>query len=61
MPSVATVAYDSGMKPLPAPEVPGKSANAVWQVLTVSKEELLRREAEQKRQREHKQMRRKNR
>ena len=37
------------MKPLPAPEVPGKTEfqrfdNAVRQVLTVSKEELLRRE-----------------
>lgn len=41
------------MKPLPAPNVPGKTEferfdNAVRQVLTVSKEELLKRE-----QREH--------
>jgi len=38
------------MKPLPAPYVPGKTEferfdNAVLQVLTVSKEELLKREA----------------
>ena len=42
------------MKPLPAPRVPGKTEferfdNAVRQVLTVSKEELLKREAEAKR------------
>jgi len=41
------------MKPLPAPNVPGKTEFerfdiAVRQVLTVSKEELLRREAEEK-------------
>jgi hypothetical protein len=41
------------MKPLPAPYVPGKTEferfdNAVRQVLTVSKEELLRREAAEK-------------
>jgi hypothetical protein len=47
------------MKPLPAPHVPGKTEferfdNAVRQVLTVSKDELLRREAEQKRTREPK-------
>ena len=47
------------MKPLPAPHVPGKTEferfdNAVRQVLTVSKEELLRREAEEKRTRERK-------
>jgi hypothetical protein len=45
------------MKPLPAPHVPGKTEferfdNAVRQVLTISKEELLRREAEEKRKRE---------
>jgi hypothetical protein len=45
------------MKPLPAPHVPGKTDferfdNAVRQVLTVSKVELLRREAEEKRLRE---------
>jgi hypothetical protein len=47
------------MKPLPAPHVPGKTEferfdNAVRQVLTVSKDELLRREAEHKRTREPK-------
>jgi hypothetical protein len=47
------------MKPLPAPHVPGKTEferfdNAVRQVLTVSKEELLRREAREKRAREKK-------
>lgn len=41
------------MKPLPAPYIPGKTDferfdNAVRQVLTVSKEELLRREAQEK-------------
>ena len=41
------------MKPLPAPQVPGKSEferfdNAMRQVLSVSKEELLRREAKEK-------------
>ena len=41
------------MKPLPAPQVHGKTEferfdNAVRQVLTVSKEELLRREAREK-------------
>lgn len=45
------------MKPLPAPHVPGKTEferfdNAVRRVLTVSKQELLRREAEEKRTRE---------
>jgi hypothetical protein len=46
------------MKPLPPPEVPGKTEfqrfdNAVRQVLSVSKEELLKREqaeAEEKRE-----------
>jgi hypothetical protein len=41
------------MKPLPAPKVPGKTEferfdNAVRQILTVSKQDVLRREAEQK-------------
>ncbi len=41
------------MKPLPAPAVPGKTDferfdNAVRQVLTVSKTELLRREEDEK-------------
>jgi hypothetical protein len=41
------------MKPLPAPHVPGKTEferfdNAVRQILTVSKTEVLKRETEQK-------------
>ncbi len=41
------------MKPLPAPHVPGKTEfqrfdNAVRQVLSVSKEELLKREEREK-------------
>jgi hypothetical protein len=41
------------MKPLPPPNVPGKTEwqrfdNAVRQVLTVSKEELLKREKQEK-------------
>ena len=41
------------MKPLPAPHVPGKTEferfdNAVRKILTISKTEVLRREAEQK-------------
>jgi len=41
------------MKPLPPPDVPGKTEferfdNAVRQVLTVSKEELLKREEHEK-------------
>ena len=47
------------MKPLLAPNVPGKTEferfdNAVRQVLSVSKEELLRREAREQKTREHK-------
>jgi len=47
------------MNPLPAPNVPGKTEferfdNAVRQVLSVSKEELLRREAREKKTRERK-------
>lgn len=47
------------MKPLPPPQVPGKTEfekfdNAVRQVLTVSKEELLRREEREKKTREGK-------
>jgi hypothetical protein len=43
------------MKPLPAPEIPGKTEferfdNAVRQVLTISKEELLRREEAEKKE-----------
>jgi hypothetical protein len=42
------------MKPLPAPHVPGKTEferfdNAMRQVLSVSKEELLKREARKER------------
>jgi hypothetical protein len=45
------------MKPLPAPHVPGKTEferfdNAMRRVLTVSKEELLKREQAEKSQRE---------
>ena len=45
------------MKPLPAPNVAGKTEferfdNAVRQILTVSKQDVLRREAEEKRTRE---------
>ena len=44
------------MKPLPAPQVPGKTEferfdNALRQILSVSKEELLKREAKWKRAR----------
>ncbi len=45
------------MKPLPAPTIPGKTEferfdNAVRQVLTVSKTELLKREEREKRKAE---------
>jgi hypothetical protein len=45
------------MKPLPAPHVPGKTDfqrfdNAVRQVLTVSKDELLKREQREQHQKE---------
>jgi hypothetical protein len=47
------------MKPLPAPNVPGKTAferfdNAVRQVLSVPKEAVLRQEAREKKTRERK-------
>jgi hypothetical protein len=47
------------MKPLPPPHVPGKTEferfdNAVRQVLTVSKEDLLKKEAQEKKARERK-------
>jgi hypothetical protein len=47
------------MRPLPAPQVPGKTEferfdNAVRQVLSVPKEELLKRERQEKRTRERK-------
>ena len=53
------------MKPLPTPHVPGKTEferfnNAMRQVLSVSKEELLRREAQEKRTRERKRRRKKS-
>jgi len=45
------------MKPLPAPAIPGKTDfqrfdNAVRKILTVSKEELLKRERAEKEERE---------
>ena len=51
------------MKPLPAPNVPGKTEfqrfdNAVRQVLTVSKEELLRREQQENDRKEREEKRR---
>lgn len=47
------------MKPLPAPNVPGKTEferfdNAMRQVLSVSKKELLKREAREKKTQERK-------
>jgi hypothetical protein len=47
------------MKPLPAPNVPGntefeKFDNAVRQILTVSKEDLLKRQAQERRKKERK-------
>jgi hypothetical protein len=47
------------MKPLPAPNVPGKTEyerfeNAVRQILSVSKEDLLKMEAQERRQKERK-------
>jgi hypothetical protein len=47
------------MKPLPAPPIPGKTEferfdNAVRKVLTVSKEELLRREERERKARRSK-------
>ena len=47
------------MKPLPAPNVPGKTEferfdNAMRQVLNVSKEELVKREVRYKKERERK-------
>ena len=53
------------MKPLPAPNVPGKTDferfdNAMRQVLSVSKEELLRREAKEKHRNTQKRARKKN-
>jgi hypothetical protein len=50
------------MKPAPAPNVPGKTdaermSNALKMVLTVSKTDLLKKEAREKRTREKKQSR----
>jgi len=47
------------MKPLPAPNVPGRNErermdNALRQILSVSKEDLLRRETQEKRLKERK-------
>jgi hypothetical protein len=52
-----TIGEKLAMKPLPPPDVPGKTEfqrfdNAVRQVLTVSKEELLKREEREKQKRE---------
>jgi hypothetical protein len=52
-----SLVYNQKMKPLPAPEIPGKTEfqkfdNAVRQVLTVSKEELFKREEREKQKRE---------
>lgn len=48
--------YNQRVKPLPAPNIPGKTEferfdNAMRQVLSVSKEELLKREAQYKKER----------
>lgn len=47
------------MKPLPAPNVPGKTEserfdNALRHVFTVSKEDILKKEAKEKRKKERK-------
>jgi len=52
--AIALAGYNRRMRPLPAPNVPGKTEyerfeNALRKVLTVSKEELLKREAQEKR------------
>jgi hypothetical protein len=59
MPPESGERYNIRMNPLPAPHVPGKTEferfdNAVRQVLSVPKEELLKREAQEKRTRERK-------
>ena len=51
--------YNRGMKPIPAPHVPGNTEferfdNAVRQILSVPKSELLRREAQEKKTAERK-------
>jgi hypothetical protein len=57
--AIAFGGYNRGMRPLPAPDVPGKTEferfnNAMRQVLSISKEELLRREAAEQKVREQK-------
>ena len=47
------------MKPLPAPEVPGKTEferfdNAVRRILSVSKDDIVKKEAQEKRKRDRK-------
>jgi hypothetical protein len=47
------------MKPLPAPDVPGRTeaekfSNALRQVFSVSKDDLLKREAQEKKSRQRK-------
>jgi hypothetical protein len=47
------------MKPLPAPDIPGKTeserfSNALRHVFTVSKDDLLKKEAREKRKKERK-------
>jgi len=54
--AIAFGGYNGLVKPLPAPHVPGKTEferfdNAMRQVLSVSKEQLLRREAEYQKER----------
>jgi hypothetical protein len=51
--------YNESVKPLPAPNVPGKTEferfdNAMRQVLSVSKEELLKRETQYQKERKRK-------
>jgi hypothetical protein len=51
--------YNMSMKPLPAPNVPGKTEaerfdNALRRVFTVSKDDLLKKEAREKRKKERK-------
>ena len=51
--------YNGGVKPLPAPHVPGKTEferfdNAMRRVLSVSKDELLKRETQYQKERKRK-------
>ena len=57
--SFSSLSVEIPVKPLPAPNVPGKTEfdrfdSAMRQVLTVSKEELLKRETREKNARERK-------